>query len=461
MPQDQPLAGTVQRLNRGQRECRDIIDAAVEQGWRTKPAASGHTRLIPPGGGTPVGVSNTPSDVHFRHQIIRLMRRSGFVWPWPPEEKSPSSEPAAVPEIWLPIPHCSVAEVSNGGHLRRHSDHKPFYPGENGLFSLTDDEGRVRTFSLRAVVRGQFGHSPIKHVVPQKPKKPEGTTHQEEIMTTKTHPAREYYAVPESSNGQGSHYPPALRDKRWEPVLIEGITEGYEVNEDSDILAPKNDKFRERKLLSPSRRSTGRMWVNLRGTDGVYRQYPVDEIVLEAFTVRPGPGVLPEHKDGDGTNCAVSNLQWKTPISIDPAVEAQAREVLSRQAQVEAAAEPEPEPYEHQAHVDAVVAEAPRVAVKEEAVEQTPEPQEETTEEARKRKDRERKRAATRAKKKDPRHDEVEMLRTYRFGGISLVVDAEGRTDLSKAKKLTPAEVAAVAKLAEMATEMNKVMGLT
>lgn len=267
----------------GWRDARDIISAAVEQGWRYRTAGSSHLRLIPPDPeGTPVGISGTPSDVHYRRQIIRLMRRSGFIWPWPPV---PASEDptAPVPEVWEPVPLCSVAEVSNGGRVRKTIGHKPIEPDSRNRIVLTGDDGIVHSFLVPVLVRALFDHPPLPHVVPV----PEPSPENQEVTMT----------------------PPDT--ERWEPVLIEGIVEGYEVNPLAQVRAPKSTKFKNRTILTPNM-VAGRLAVNLRTTAGKYVRHWLDEIVLEAFQIRPSAQHLPRHIDGSAENCTLENLTWET-----------------------------------------------------------------------------------------------------------------------------------------------------
>lgn len=280
---------TVFDAQRGWREARDIIDAALAQGWKWRRAGNSHLRLIPPNkDGVPVGVSGTPSDVHYRYTIIRQMRRSGFIWPWPPEP--PRKEGGSVTEVWEPVLECSVAEVSNGGRVRKTIGHKPIEPDHKKIIVLTDDKGNVRTFSVPLLVRATFGHPPLSNVVPA-PKVIE-----EADMVASAVEEETPVDVPVT--------------ERWEPVLIEGVVEGYEVNAFGRILPPKNTKFKERKPLVPSM-SGGKLVAQLKKANQTgYRRVPVDEIVMEAFEARPSAHHYPKHCDGNQQNCALDNLVW-------------------------------------------------------------------------------------------------------------------------------------------------------
>lgn len=494
--------------SRGIREARGIIEAALEQGWRWRYAGSqgaNHLRLIPPNGGVPVGVSATPSDKNYRRQIVRQMRKSGFVWPWPPQggakarnghnqENNVITKPEAVPEVFRTLDAMTRYEISNGGRVLDRLTGKYLSPAENGIVELIDDKGRVREKSVRGLVRAHFGHPPIKNVIPDTSAEihrsrevlsmlEKDLSNQEENMTA-------VLEAPVSTNG---HSVPD--DERWEPVLIEGVIEGYEVNPKAEVLAPKNSRNFERKLLVPGVRSGGHLMVNLKLTNpvgvGQYRQFYLDEIVLEAFEPRPGPEWIPEHKDGDKSNCALDNLRWvqgerfpgKAP-RVDLRDTERAREVLS--------AKVADEPSEAQA-IDPPASEQfhdriEESAVSQEFVEETvakfvpaeeplelPEDVDEvnvpvidraTGEEVQAEKEKPKRRRAKRgtgkkaaAKKAAPARG-IQRFRSYKLGNMTVTVDAEGKADLSKAKNLTPQETADLAELLVDVAEANKFFGL-
>lgn len=525
------------RITRGQRDAKDIIDAAIAQGWRTRRAGS-HLRLIPPNG-VPVGVSGTPSDVNYRRQMVRQMRKSGFIWPWPPQgapngngtdckegEEMPTIGElvgAGVMEVWRPIDHCSVAEISNGGRCRKISNGKIIEPDANGMITLTDDQGRVRQKSSRALVRIHFGHPPIPHVIPETA----AVSHRSnEVLTmlaepevdpqgvseaiTEAQEAFENEAPQEENNNQdqedavsiqaerfqmevdhvASDYAytpdPEPEEQGWADVHLDGIVEGYQINAAGDVRSPAG------KVLTPNLQGS-QIWVQLRRSDKpghVPRSYRVDRLVLSTFS-GPAPDAsqdVPIHRNGDTLNCHLENLEWGSFGDQQRLDEAKAKAEPAPPAAVPDKPEPqepepepevevevmevdpdpqvaESEPYEHQDYVDKVVAQAPSFG----------EPDEEAPDEKRKRRDRERKavrrrsegakvRAKVSPKKAPPAKKTptggIERLRLYRLGGVTLTVDNEGNADLSKAKGLTPAELAAVAMLSADAVEMNRLMGL-
>lgn len=65
---------------------RKIQKAAREQGWRVERTRSGHWRFVPQDPSKPiVHAAGTPSDVRGIRNLLADLRRSGLVWPWPPE----------------------------------------------------------------------------------------------------------------------------------------------------------------------------------------------------------------------------------------------------------------------------------------------------------------------------------------------------------------------------------------
>lgn len=65
----------------------EIQGAALEQGWRVEKIKKG-VRLVPPDPSKPmVVIHRTPSDHRALKNTIAQMRRSGFVWPWPPRKR--------------------------------------------------------------------------------------------------------------------------------------------------------------------------------------------------------------------------------------------------------------------------------------------------------------------------------------------------------------------------------------
>lgn len=60
---------------------RDIVDAAVTQGWRVDKTNKGHWRFIPPGPGEIIITSGTPSDKRAVHNCLARLKRAGFSTP--------------------------------------------------------------------------------------------------------------------------------------------------------------------------------------------------------------------------------------------------------------------------------------------------------------------------------------------------------------------------------------------
>lgn len=275
--------GTV-RANKGERGVRDIIEAALDQGYllERKPGRA-HSRLIPPTpDGMPVGIACSPSDTNYRHQIVRELRRSGFNWPVSDNPKEETVNDDEVTEQWAPIAHCK-AEISNGGMCRHSGSKRIIKPAENGLVRVTNDAGYSVDKSVRGECRKAFGHPPIKRL----------------HFPERYAPALEAAAVRAQTPDQD----------HWEPVLIEGVVEGYEVNEDAVVMAPKS-RLKARKRLTVYSRARQGSAVNLKCTDGRQRMFRLDEIVLEAFETRPGPHWMPEHINDNEDDCRRSNLRW-------------------------------------------------------------------------------------------------------------------------------------------------------
>lgn len=67
------------------KDWKKVVKAARDQGWTEKPVKKG-LMLLPPDKTKPgVTVHKTPSDVRAIDNKIAEMRRSGFMWPWPPK----------------------------------------------------------------------------------------------------------------------------------------------------------------------------------------------------------------------------------------------------------------------------------------------------------------------------------------------------------------------------------------
>lgn len=475
------------------REVADIVEAACEQGWDLQRAGH-HLKLVPPdpSTGVPVGLAGSPSNKFWRHQIIRQLRRSGVVWPWPPtggnkklaraqrnqEKKKMITASEPVLEAWRTLDTMSKYEISNGARCRNKLTGKLIEVAPNGIVVLTDDKGRRREKSVRALVRAHFGHSPIKNVIPQNGAvhrtrealrivEPPPPINQEKPMTA-------VLEAPVSTNGHSTS------TEHWEPVLIEGVIEGYEVNENAEVLAPKNEKFHQRSRLIPQPGKFPR--VNLRTVEGKYKLYRLDAIVLEAFKVRPGEHWVPEHIDGNEENCRIDNLRWsegdqkprKTEAEQEPAPPAVVADEPSEPQ------EPDPPVVErlgkriterHQqsmrelldsVQADVVVpvidrATGEEVTLEDQARVEHPEAFAEESGDKPKRKRRAAKKSAT---KKPPRQG-IQRFRSYKLNNLSITVDADGNADLSKAKKLSPQETADMAALLADVAESNKFFGIS
>lgn len=311
MAPTKPLQGSKGNGNghrvRGVRDAQDIIDAAIEQGW-TFDRSSNHYRLVPPGdsgnGSRGVGISGTPSDINYRQQIVRCLRRTGqFQWPWPPvppktiATQMPDLEPTFLD--WRPVPHCSAYEFCQAGVVRNKLTLQIITPAENGNLPLSDDKGKMRYFSARALCRAAFNHGPIEKLVCK--------AKEETIMTAARAVEINYAGL---DGDEELVTTPVSPEDHWEIVLIEGVVEGYEVNEAAVVKGPPHHRTGERKVLVSNNVNRSRRIVQLRRTDGKFRGYLLDEIVLEAFETRPAPHWVPEYIDGDKDNCARSNLRW-------------------------------------------------------------------------------------------------------------------------------------------------------
>lgn len=63
-----------------------IRKALLAQGWRLDDRKGGHTMAYPPDKTKPaVVLPGTPSGSRWRENLIAQLRRSGFIWPWPPK----------------------------------------------------------------------------------------------------------------------------------------------------------------------------------------------------------------------------------------------------------------------------------------------------------------------------------------------------------------------------------------
>jgi len=63
----------------------DLAKAAREQGWVLGKTSKGHHRWVPPDRTKKIVIgSGTPSDYRSNKNFLGQLRRSGFVYPWPP-----------------------------------------------------------------------------------------------------------------------------------------------------------------------------------------------------------------------------------------------------------------------------------------------------------------------------------------------------------------------------------------
>jgi hypothetical protein len=63
----------------------ELKRAAQEQGWQTGTTRRGHQRWVPPDPKKPIVVgAGTPGDHRSMKNFLAQLRKSGFIWPWPP-----------------------------------------------------------------------------------------------------------------------------------------------------------------------------------------------------------------------------------------------------------------------------------------------------------------------------------------------------------------------------------------
>lgn len=65
-------------------DIKDILKAARQQGWREQPTKKGVMLYPPYTTKDGVLIHFTPSDRRAMANTLAQLRRSGFVWPWPP-----------------------------------------------------------------------------------------------------------------------------------------------------------------------------------------------------------------------------------------------------------------------------------------------------------------------------------------------------------------------------------------
>lgn len=67
-------------------DLKRIRKALIEQQWRIEPGRRGnHDMAYPPDRTKPgVPLPGTPGGPRWQQNLIAQLRRSGFIWPWPP-----------------------------------------------------------------------------------------------------------------------------------------------------------------------------------------------------------------------------------------------------------------------------------------------------------------------------------------------------------------------------------------
>jgi hypothetical protein len=215
-------------------------------------------------------------------------------------------------------------------------------------------------------------------------------------MTMTHNPAKEYTAMPLM----------APDGTEWKPVDYPGIAAGYQVSLYGEVLSPQNRK------VKPQVRK-GRSVVALRMVDRpTSTTMLVAQLVLSTFD-HYAPHLVPEYRDGDGTNCQLINLFWREPTEREARAKKAAATARKGRGQKK-----------RRSPVPQVIPETPAVLPR--AV------------------------------------PELEMFRTYRVGGIEVKVNSAGEIPAKGLPqgKLTAAKVAALAKILTAAAEMNNFMGV-
>lgn len=332
----------------GLRDCKDIITAATAQGWTFKHRdemgrTNSHSYLVPPNGGIPVGISGSPSDVHFRKQVIRLMRRQGFVWPadeadairragesikdkvaekdWAANRPWLASKVST--EEWRPIHDMKRYRLSNTGRVMEGDTE--LTPGPGGLFTLFDDNNRLREQYIRTMVRHHFGYGPIKvnPLITEFVNQEEAavtTVEKEPTVATKIETDEEWRSLEDPRFETGWTLSSAGRLRRPNGTDVPGLPG-----------ATKN-----KNLIVAIRKATGGITTTR-----------LDKLVLTTFGA-PGPaGAHPVYLDGDVKNCTFDNLDWsESQLAAVPAPsDGQTGAALVAEVVAEIQAnEPEPEP---------------------------------------------------------------------------------------------------------------------
>lgn len=301
---------------RGWRDARDIIEAALEQGWTWRYAGKSHLRLTPPTkDGTPVGISGTPSDTNYRRQIVRQMRKNGFIWPWPPEggetnhkieEKTVATTVEAVPEIWRELDNVPGFELSNGGVCRNMNTGKIIKPQGNGFIRLTTHKGRTIEKNVRGLVIAHFGHPPIKNVVPDTAAERHRSREAGRMLEPLSHSLGDYINQEKIVTATEVEEKTVAEDNGWVPIdWVPNITEGYVVHSRGIVRNPGGKTLRASTIGA-------QLWISLRRSDtGTTRTVRLDKIVLRGFRGAPTNETdAPVHIDGNTKNCALENLRW-------------------------------------------------------------------------------------------------------------------------------------------------------
>lgn len=86
---------------------------------------------------------------------------------------------------------------------------------------------------------------------------------------------------------------------------IEGYEGHYKITDQAEVISYCKDK--NGKVLKPHLNLTGYLTVELRG-----KEFKLHQLVANAFVPGKKEGLVPNHKDGNKTNCLPSNLEWVT-----------------------------------------------------------------------------------------------------------------------------------------------------
>jgi hypothetical protein len=192
----------------------------------------------------------------------------------------------------------------------------------------------------------------------------------------------------------------ALGDE-WKEVNYPRVAPGYHVSLYGEVRSPRG------KILKPNVQS-GNLWVSVMLDDTrAQGSVRVDRLVLSAFE-HYEPYLTPDHIDDDGQNCQLVNLRWREPT---PTEEAALKAQVARRAN-QAKKKP----------VKKAVPAEPEVASR----------------------------------------GEVEVMRIYRHGGLTIPVSPAGEIPAKALPqgKLSAAKVASLAKILTRIDEMNVVMGV-